>query len=234
MLPLSKALYLPLDGNKDYQLKTGDIIAVSANKLIKLATLSDVSHVAIALNDEKVIEILPSGVRKVSLQKCISDCTAAILYERPMHLAPLDAAILEEEYQKHNSAKYSFIRMLYSGYIPIARNFFHVAVLISLIYIFSFNAFEYLPISILLAAYSPIVWLIQKACSYKSFLEWLKIPKWLIEDLPGYFCSSLVVDFDTKAKGVIALHIIKNHEPRPNDVVKACEDLKYKAVVLKK
>uniref|UniRef100_UPI000B9F6CA5 hypothetical protein n=1 Tax=Vibrio sp. V12_P9A6T4 TaxID=1938667 RepID=UPI000B9F6CA5 len=119
------------------------------------------------------------------------------------------------------------------GYIPIVRNFFNLVTLLTLICIFYFDDFEYLPISMLLASYSPLVWLIQKICSYKKIFEWLKIPKWLINDLPGDFCSNFVVDLDTKAKGVLASSIIKNHEPRPNDVVKACEKLNYRAKVLK-
>lgn len=210
-------------------MKAGDIVGLSANRLIQGATLDKCSHVAIALNDKMVIEILPNGLRKVSLGKCIEDCRSAALYERPPQLGSLSEDILQNEYQRMHEllTKYSFPRMLYSGFIPVARNGFYVAALISLVLIYRHQAPEYTPITILLLLYSPLVYAIQRFCSRKHRLKRFRIPDFLIKDLPGEFCSSLVVDLDTKANGALSSKINKNHEPRPKDVIQACLDLGY-------
>lgn len=216
-------------------MKPGDIIGVSANVLIQGATLDKCSHVAIVANDREVIEILPDGLRKVHYEICIKDCKSAVLYERPDHLQSFLGGVLEEEYMRLESAmtKYSVPRMLYSGFLPIARNVFYAAAIVSLCLMYFYKSPYYIPVAIIFLLYSPGVYLIQRFCSRKHRLKRFGVPEFLLKDLPGEFCSSLVVYLDKKANGVIASRINKNHEPRPSDVVRACLDLGYKAKELK-
>lgn len=216
-------------------MKPGDIIGLSANMLIQGATLDKCSHVAIAANERQVVEMLTSGLRKVDIEVCIKNCKSAAIYERPDGLRDFSADALLEEYKilSRTMTKYSFPRMIYSGLLPVARNISYSVALILLLVIYFYKAPEYAPIAITLFLFSPFIYMAQRFCSRKDRLRRLGIPEFLLKDLPGEFCSSLVVDLDTKANGVIESKINRNHEPRPNDVIRACLDLKYKHKILK-
>lgn len=88
---------------------------------------------------------------------------------------------------------------------------------------------EYAYISFCFLLYSPLIYLSQNFCARLATEKNQKIPVIgrLFKDIPGEFCSSLVVELDNKSGGQLKAMINKNHEPRPNDVIAACDVLKY-------
>jgi len=216
-------------------LKAGDVVGLSSNIIIKVATLDNCTHVAIAINESEVVEILTSGLRRVSLEKCVEGCSGAFLYERPDNLPKLEAEVLESEYKrlKADEVKYSFPRMLYSGYLPISRNFFYGAALVWLVLMYFLGAINYMPLAAMFLLYPLTLYLLPHLRPKIKALERFRCLKWFVKDFSGEFCSSLVVYLDSKAGGTISTQIKRSHEPRPNDVVRACKALDYKVVSLK-
>lgn len=212
-------------------MRAGDIIAISKNPFIMGATFSSISHVGIAMNDKEVAEIIPGHLRKVSLNDCIADSKRAYIFERPAAMKSLNVAALEAEYRRllDTNTKYSKWRMLYSGFLPSARNLMHAGAMVAALLAVSKGQAEYAVYAFGFLLYAPLIYLTQKLCVRLATEKNQRIPiigKFL-KDLPGEFCSSLVVELDNKSGGQLKAMINKNHEPRPNDVVEACTVLKY-------
>lgn len=212
-------------------MKAGDIIAISKNPFIMGATFSSISHVGIAMNDKEVAEIIPGHLRRVSLNDCIADSKRAYILERPAAMKSLDVAALEAEYRRllDTNTEYSNWRMLYSGFLPSVRNIMHTGAMVTALMAgfkgqagYAFYSFGFL-------LYAPLVYLAQKLCARLATERNQQLPiiGRMFKDLPGEFCSSLVVELDNKSGGQLKAMINKNHEPRPNDVVEACTVLKY-------
>ncbi|MNJ54983.1 hypothetical protein D3C77_504540 [compost metagenome] len=218
-------------------MKAGDIIAISHNPLIMGATFSSVSHVAIALNDKEVAEIIPGHLRKISLRDCIGSCRRAYIYERPATMQALNVVALEAEYRRLLDAntKYSKWRMLYSGFLPSVRNIMHGGAMITALMAAWKAQPAYAYYSFYFLLHAPLVYLSQKICARLATEKNQKIPVIgrLFKDIPGEFCSSLVVELDNKSGGQLKAMINKNHEPRPNDVIAACNVLRYTKCKLK-
>ena len=101
---ISRALAIPLDpgaGGRSIgtsALHSGDIIVSTtrqfASRIIRLGTLSPVSHVMLYVGDGKVIEAVGSGVRETTLAAAIDDSILAVAYRHPQVDATRAAAIV--------------------------------------------------------------------------------------------------------------------------------------------
>ena len=100
----AQALEIPLDpgaGGRSIgtsAMRAGDIIVSTtrafASRLIRLGTVSPVSHVMLYVGDGKVIEAVGSGVREVTLEAAIGDAILAVAYRHPQLDAPRAAAVV--------------------------------------------------------------------------------------------------------------------------------------------
>ena len=79
-------------------LKAGDIIVSTtrafASRIIRLGTVSPVSHVMLFVGDGKVIESVGSGVRETTLDAAIADAILAVAYRHPQLDAARAAAVV--------------------------------------------------------------------------------------------------------------------------------------------
>lgn len=221
------------------KMKAGDIIAISSNKWIKWATVSKWTHIAIAISDELVVEVLfkPNKVRVIKLEECIKNAKEAMLFKRSEALDMEKQKLLSSYVDKLATlhSPYGFGRMFYAGLIPFFRNLFGILAFFAMFLTYLTHRSEIVLFAILFAAFFPLSYLIQKFASRKDFLDKLRklyIPEKWIEDLPGQFCSQLVVDLDAVIGGELHKKIMITHEPRPKDVVDACLKLGYEKCLL--
>ena len=100
----AEAFAIPLDpgaGGRSIgtsALHAGDIIVSTtrafASRLIRLGTVSPVSHVMLYVGDGKVIEAVGSGVRETTLEAAIADAILAVAYRHPQLDATRASAVV--------------------------------------------------------------------------------------------------------------------------------------------
>lgn len=215
-------------------MKAGDIVATTGNRFIQASTMSRWSHVAIAIDDKNVVEAIPSGVVIRSLSKCTEKSKSAYLFERPSELNPEEKEHLNNyaEYLKDQGLKYNWLRAGYSGLPHVLRNgfcFFAAIMLIgaSVSFFICGDMNSSYPL-LLLSVISIFVGLPLSRLSgmTKQVNEWLdriNAPTWLKNNVKDQYCSQLVLDVDKKISPNFSGLVQFTYEPRPKDVVYACE-----------
>jgi V8-like Glu-specific endopeptidase/cell wall-associated NlpC family hydrolase len=122
---VATALAIPLDpgaGGRSIgtsALQAGDIIVSTTrhwtSRIIRLGTISPVSHVMLYVGDGKVIEAIGSGVREVTLAQAIDDAILAVAYRHPQ-LDASRAATVVAHARTHVNNPYNYAGVAYQGY----------------------------------------------------------------------------------------------------------------------
>ena len=120
-----ESLSIPLDpgaGGRSIgtsALHGGDIIVSTtrqfASRIIRLGTLSPVSHVMLYVGDGKVIEAIGSGVRETTLAAAIDDAILAVAYRHPQLDATRAAAVVAYARSRVGNP-YNYAGVAFQGY----------------------------------------------------------------------------------------------------------------------
>lgn len=121
----AEALAIPLDpgvGGRSISvaaLKAGDIIVSTtrafASRIIRLGTVSPVSHVMLYVGDAKVIEAVGSGVRETTLDAAVADAILAVAYRHPQLDATRAAAVVAHARSRVGNP-YNIAGVAFQGY----------------------------------------------------------------------------------------------------------------------
>ena len=223
-------------GATGIEMKAGDVVALKGSWFVMLATVSYTSHVAIAIDENNVIEAVPSGIRVRTLATCIADAKEAHLYSAPdvftkeqMEEIKIFSKKLEME-----GVGYSFTRAGYSGLKYILRNFFvlltFVNVILALIY-GEADVFWWLAAASFFLGL-PLSYLVGMTLCVNKMIDNFKLPDCFKTGTKKRFCSSLVLEIDEKFFKSIKV-ASKITEPRPKDIVAACRRAGWKERKLK-
>jgi len=215
-------------------MKAGDIVATTGNRFIQASTISRWSHVAIAIDDENVVEAIPSGVVIRSLSKCMEKSKSAYLFERPSELESEEKKHLIKyaEYLKDQGLTYNWLRAGYSGLPHALINGFCFLAAVTLIGAsVSFFIWDDMKSSyplLLLSVISifvglPLSWLSGMTKQVNKWLDRINAPAWLKNNVKDQYCSQLVLDVDKKISPSFSGLVQSRYEPRPKDVAYACE-----------
>lgn len=219
-------------------MKSGDIVAVSKNPIIKLATFSTWSHVAIALDDKYVLEALPiKGVVKNTLADCVGSSKHRI-YQRPEPLTEEQKSTLSSLSQEMISSNlpYSWHRAGYSGLVYIFRNIFlafSIFGVIASVILFFFledmhRSYAFLLISVVATFIGlPLSKLSGMTKQINSKLKQWNAPNFLMTNMDPQYCSQLVEEVDEKIGGNISRVMKRESELRPIDIIAACEIMEW-------
>ncbi|MFN3016183.1 hypothetical protein ACK1CN_09565 [Vibrio coralliilyticus] len=219
-------------------MKAGDIVATTGNRFIQASTVSRWSHVALAIDEDRVVEAIPNKVVIRPLKDCISTAKTSYLFERPSELSTeeKEALIKHVSSLEKQGLNYCKLRAGYSGVPYILKNFFCTLAIIQLlgagaVFFFWDDIDNSYPL-LLLAVISVFIGLplSNLAGMTKQNNEWLErigAPKWLKNNTKDQFCSQLVEEIDKKISPSFSLAIKADFESRPKDVVYACERLRW-------
>lgn len=222
-------------------MKAGDIVATTGNRLIQASTISRWSHVALAIDENNVIEAISCGVVIRPLSECTKKSKSSFIFERPSKLDAEEYAklISYAEDLKKQGLKYNWLRAGYSGLPHILKNIFIFLAAINLIGA-AISFFIYGDINasytmLLLSVIStflgiPLSKLTGMTNQVNKWLDRINAPAWLKNNVKDQFCSQLVLDVDKKISPSFSGLVRTEHEPRPKDVVYACEKQKWKKI----
>lgn len=215
-------------------MKAGDIVATTGNRFIQTATVSQWSHVALAVNEYDVIEAIPNKVVIRPLSECITGSKSSYIFERPSELdeAEKHALIQHARNLEKQNLEYNKLRAGYSGLPHVLLNIFFLLGLINLLLAIiayftlsdissSYRFLLFSLISIFLGL--PLSRLSGMTKQVNECLERINAPEWLKNNVRDQFCSQLVEDIDRKISPSFSKAIKSKYEARPKDVVYACE-----------
>jgi len=227
-------------------MKAGDIVATTGNRFIQLTTVSRWSHVAIAIDENNVLEATPAGVIIRTLDQCVAEAKAAYVFERPKNLALGDDARGDLKKRaielSSEGRRYSFWRAGYSGLTHIFRNIFigFALILFSMsLFLFFYqgdikNSYAFLLLSLVALVFGlPLSITTGMTRQFNEWLESLDAPSWLGNSLKKQYCSQLVFDIDQSMSSRFLDRESTLYELRPKDVVNACMRQKWNRVMIK-
>lgn len=215
-------------------MKAGDIVATTGNRFIQASTISRWSHVAIAIDDENVIEAIPSGVVIRPLRECTEKSKNAYLFERPLELDSGERQHLKKyaESLKDQQLKYNWLRAGYSGVPHVLRNMFCFLAAVTLgmacasffIWDDMQSSYPYFLLSVIsIFVGLPLSKLSGNTKQANEWLDRINAPAWLKNNVKDQYCSQLVLDVDKEISPSFSGLVQSMYEPRPKDVVYACE-----------
>ena len=214
------------------ELKPGDILAIGTKSpygfCISATTFSYYSHIAVVASNSKVYEYVGgAGIKDTDIDECLNNAHTITVYKRPIELNDAQKEALKNTYNalkaSQNHSKYSTLKAIYAGLLPITRNVIWSVAFGSSIwgYLTNNTAMYILTGGFLLI--TPAISLSQWFC--RRVLQPCGV-KWA-QDLGGDFCSSFSIMLDAVSGGLLHRKVLKAHEPRPKDVVSACKQSSY-------
>ncbi|MDO6501147.1 hypothetical protein [Photobacterium sanguinicancri] len=228
-----------LDEKKHIQIKPGDIVLMNTNTppgvIIKLGTVSNYTHVAIAVSYNEVLESTPDkenqDLRRVHITTALKDATSAVVYKREMPLTKSELRKLVAMYEAlkadPNKSKYHRGIAGAAG-VPAFINVVSTlsTVVVGITGIWFVGAIPYLAVMIPTALFAPKI--------VRRLSRWLskKYPdNWFTKELEGSYCSGFVAKAEEALESNIWTYVDrKPYDPRPKDIAYACKKNKMKWV----
>ncbi|MCG9597291.1 hypothetical protein L1D15_11250 [Vibrio sp. Isolate25] len=224
------------------QINAGDIVLMSTNTapglLIKIGTVSTITHVALAISHSEVLESTPDktnqDLRKVPISIALKDANSAVVFKRRPPLNQDEIDILERKYldlKKHPKKSRYHIGIAGAAGVPAIVNVVSIVVISGAIVaqVVYGGALPYLAFMVPLAIWGlPIVRKVGRALS-KS-----KPDNCLTKELEGSYCSGFVAKLEEEIKSDIWKFIDKKpYDPRPKDIAYACRKHKMQWIEYK-
>ncbi|MDO6679986.1 hypothetical protein [Shewanella sp. 4_MG-2023] len=184
----------------DIKIKPGDIILMNTNTIpgaiIKLGTVSFITHVAIAVSDNKVLESTPDidnkDLRHIPLTEALKNATSAVVYEREPQLNEneVEELILMYKKLKENPKQSRYhIGIAGAAGVPAIINVSNVIIIIGI----SIAQFIYGGALVYLAVMLPIAfWGLRIIRQTSRWLAKKHPNNWFTREIEGSYCSGFV------------------------------------------
>lgn len=216
-------------------MKPGDLLVSSANTWtswgIRLGTVSTISHVAMAISSNSVIESTPGGTYPKSLTDFLQDNSKVFLLARPTALTPQEESLLRTSAIGIQRPGYNLPRSLTSGVVRFGFWVWLVSFLfgnINLIFAKSAPWFVVVAYNLAVCFLLLVIYMCARPERFNRAIDKLHLPKFMKTDVEQHFCSQLVFELDKIIQGDLSKIPGPWHELRPKDVERiALKDLGY-------
>ncbi len=214
------------------QVRPGDIVLMNTNTIpgvvIKLGTVSTITHVAIAISYDQLLESTPDkdnqDLRKIDLSTALKDARSAIVYKREVPLTEAEIEKIKSMYYRleQNPKKRRYhVGIAGAAGIPAIINVSNVTVIIGTA---SYHAIYGGAIGYLIFMVPVAVWGLRVVRQVARFLATRYPNNWLTKEIEGSYCSGFVALSEKEIGSEIWKYIDrKPYDPRPKDIAYACK-----------